>query len=250
MSRDRVLDSLLDALKQALAGPSEQRLYRSGKLEGLFASKTGVNAEAADRAIREGLLEYVRTETRGKSTFDWVRLTPQGITFIHDNESPLRALEDLRDLLKMNREAVPAWLEQMRQGMQLLATGLEQQAHGWMDKLEGLSRRVEEALSRLEKKRPALPDEVVERVPWASAALEYLDRRAEAGAAPTCPMPELFGALSEGREELSVTSFHEGLRLLQERRALRLLPVEDAAECQQPEFALFDAGRVLYRIAI
>jgi hypothetical protein len=250
MSRDRVLDALLDALKQVLAGPPEQRLYRSGKLEGLFASKAGVNGEAAERAIREGLLEVVRTETRGKSSFDWVRLTPQGITFLHDNESPVRALEDLRELLKMNREAVPAWLEQMRQGMKALATGVEQQARGWMDRLEGLSRRVEEALSRLEKKRPTLPDEVVERVPWASAALEYLDRRTEAGATPVCPMPELFGALSEGREELSVSSFHEGLRLLQERRALRLLPMEDASECSQPEFALFDGERVLYRVAV
>ncbi|HKA07799.1 MAG TPA: hypothetical protein VKD71_11120, partial [Gemmataceae bacterium] len=57
--------ALLDGLRAALAG-DEHRLYRSGKLDGLFAAKTGAIGEAAALAIREGLLEYARTETRGR----------------------------------------------------------------------------------------------------------------------------------------------------------------------------------------
>ena len=62
-------------LKQCLADPAEQRLFKSGKLDGLFASRTGTNAEAASRALADGLLEVVRTETKGKTTTEWVRLT-------------------------------------------------------------------------------------------------------------------------------------------------------------------------------
>src|SRR5262245_384539 len=96
MSRDKVTDALVDALKLALTGPPEQRLYRSGKLDGLFPGRAGTNAEAAALALRDGLLEVVRTETRGKSSFDWVRLTPRGVEFLHERESPVAALHDLR----------------------------------------------------------------------------------------------------------------------------------------------------------
>src|SRR5215510_8809935 len=103
MSRDRVTDAIIEALKAALSGPPEQRLHRSGKLEGLFASRAGVNGEAAARAVREGLLEVVRAEIRGKSVFEWVKLTPKGIEFLAESESPARALQDLRDVLRSNR---------------------------------------------------------------------------------------------------------------------------------------------------
>src|SRR5947209_6607983 len=49
--------ALLAGLRAALAG-DEHRLYRSGKFDGLFPSKTGLVGEAAGLAIREGLLEY------------------------------------------------------------------------------------------------------------------------------------------------------------------------------------------------
>src|SRR5436305_13872510 len=123
MSRDKITDVLIEALKRTLTEPGEQRLHRSGKLEGLFASRAGVNGEAAARALREGLLEVVRTETRGKSVFEWVKLTPRGIEFLAESESPVRALQDLRDVLHSSRAAVPAWVEEMRAGLRTLADG-------------------------------------------------------------------------------------------------------------------------------
>src|SRR4051794_35335439 len=84
---DKVTQTLIDALKEALAEPGEQRLFRTGKLEGLFAGRTGTNAEAAERALREGLLEVVRTETKGKTATEWVRLTPRAMEFLHHHES-------------------------------------------------------------------------------------------------------------------------------------------------------------------
>ena len=67
MSKDRVTEALLEALRLALCTPGEQRLYKSGKLDGLFPGRAGVNGEAAARTLREGLLEVTRTETRGKA---------------------------------------------------------------------------------------------------------------------------------------------------------------------------------------
>src|SRR5437868_2041740 len=94
---DKTSETLIEALKQALAEPAEQRLYRSGKLPGLFPSRSGASAEAASRALQEGLLEVARTEYKGKTIIEWVRITPRGVDFVHDHESPVRVLEELRD---------------------------------------------------------------------------------------------------------------------------------------------------------
>src|SRR6478609_3588960 len=86
MPTDKVIEALLEALKQGLARPGEHRLYRSGKLDGLFPGRGGAGAEAAARALREGLIETVRTETKGKTAIDWVRLTPRAVDFVHEHE--------------------------------------------------------------------------------------------------------------------------------------------------------------------
>src|SRR5262249_18820459 len=178
-----------------------------------------------------------------------VRLTPRGVDFLYDHESPVRALQELRDVLRAGREAVPPWLAGMREELRQLGDHLEQTARGWLERLEALGRRVDETLARLEKQRRVLPDDLVARVPWAPAALDYLDRRQEAGAAG-CALPELFEALRRTEADLSVSAFHDGLRRLQERRALRLLPAEDSVGLPQPEYALFDGERVLYAAAL
>jgi len=102
---ERTTELILTALKQALAEGGEQRLYRSGKLAGLFPGKGGVNGDAAAQALRAGLLEPTRTETRGKTTVEWVKLTPQGVTFLHDQEAPVQVLRELRTTLQVNRQA-------------------------------------------------------------------------------------------------------------------------------------------------
>jgi hypothetical protein len=100
--------ALLDGLRAALAG-DEHRLYRSGKLDGLFASKTGPAGEAAALAIREGLLEYSRTETRGRFEFEWVRLTSKGVEYLYEHDSPKAVLAELRDMLAAARSGIPMW---------------------------------------------------------------------------------------------------------------------------------------------
>ena len=238
---DRSTEALVQALRQALAAPGEQRLYRSGKLDGLFPGRTGANGEAAARALADGLLEVVRTEARGKTVVEWVRLTPRGVDFLHDTESPVAALHELRDVLRLNRQAVPAWLAEVRGGLQAMDARLSADIQKWEQRLEALTRRVEAALRRLEAAAPLLPPETAAAYPWAIDALNYLDRRRG-----DCPLPELFAATARMHPELSISAFHEGLRRLHERRALRLAPPDGPGELPQPEYALFDGGAVLY----
>src|SRR3954453_1425075 len=79
LSNERRTELLLDGLKAAIAGAGEHRLFRFGRLAGLFPSRAGTSAEAAYLAVRHGLLETVRTETRGKLVVEWVRATPKGV---------------------------------------------------------------------------------------------------------------------------------------------------------------------------
>lgn len=250
MMKDRTVEILVEVLKQALAEPGEQRLFRSGKLAGLFASRSGVNAEAAACAVREGLLEVVRTETKGKTAQEWVRLTPRGVDYLHDHESPVRALKDLQAVLQATREGVPLWLAEMRQELQALASRLTEEAQRWTHRLEVLSRQVEEALRRAEADGARTPEGATATVPWAAEALGYLDRRRAGGAPSDCPLPELFAALYPKWADLSLTAFHDGLRRLQDRRALRLLPFPGPpSELPEPEYALLEGSAVLYYVA-
>jgi hypothetical protein len=242
---DRVRDTLLAALKQALAAGSEQRLYRSGKLDGLFPSRSGTSAEAAALAMRDQLLEVVRTEIKGKTSIDWVRLTPRGVEYIHQHESPVAALHELRQALLSGQQAVPAWLIEMRAALAGLDDRLAADAQKWQHRLDSLTRRVEDALRRLEEAAPVLPRDLLDTYPWALDVLNYLDRRRNGGAPGDCPLPELYEAVRLTHPGLPIASFHEGLRRLNERRAVTLKAAR-LDDLTQPEFALFDCGSVLF----
>lgn len=251
LQRLQLEQSLVDALRQALAEPGEQRLYKSGKLSGLFPSRNSVHAAAADQALRDGLLEIVRTETKGKTVIDWVRLTPRGVEFLHERESPLHALHELRSTLQLNQQAVPLWLTEMRGALQAMDERLAADSCKWLERLDALSRRVEETLRRLEQAAPLLPPEIAESHPWAIDALNYLDRRrlAANGNSSPCPLPELFAALIRHHPELSMRVYHEGLRRLHERRLIQLQPTASLDDLPQPEYALLEGAAVFYHVA-
>ena len=249
MAKDKVTEALLEALRQALAEPCNQPLFKIGKQLGLFAGKSGANGEAAARAMREGLLEIVRTETKGKTIVEHVRITPAGVTFLHDHESPLRALSDLQEMLATSQQALPAWLGEMQRELQTLSDRLRQEAERWTQHLQALDRRVAEALKRMPES-PTMSNGMTAVVPWAPDALGYLERRqAGAHSAKQCSLPELFAALKQQHRELSLTDFHNGLRRLLDNRVVRLLPFSDPAEqLPEPEYALLDGGAVLYYV--
>src|SRR5262249_36491061 len=147
---DKTTDIVLQALKQALAEPGEHRLYKSGKLNGLFPGRGGTSGTAAGQALREGLLEVVRTETRGKTAIEWVRPTPRGVSFLHEREAPLELLQELHAALQTTRDGVPLWLADIRMELQKQGERITEVLQGYVRHLEALRRRVEETLRRVD----------------------------------------------------------------------------------------------------
>src|SRR5262249_45935468 len=135
---ERADEHLLSALKRALAEPGEHRLYRGGKLAGLFANPHGPAGGAAAPAVFPGVFEVVRTETKGKITTEWVRLTPRGVDYLHDHESPLAVLRELRTALNTTQAGVPVFLGQMQQDWQAFSAQMVEQMKLTLKRLETL----------------------------------------------------------------------------------------------------------------
>jgi hypothetical protein len=246
----RRTELLLDALKAALATPGEHRLFRSGKLHGLFPFRTGLSSEAALFAIRERLLETLRTETKGKLVVEWVRATPRAVGFVHENDSPRSVLRELKDVLRATRAGVPEWMAEAKQELAALSANFEERAAAMLARLDDLAKRVEGALRRAETGGPAVGESVARVVPWAMEALEYLDRRNTSGATGDCPLPELFHAVCVRFPELTLPAFQDGVRRLHDVRAVRLARVNDSEVGMiEPEYAMVIDGQMMYWVA-
>jgi hypothetical protein len=249
MTKDKVTEILVEALRQALETGREQPVIKSGKLPGLFPGKSGANGEAVSRAFQEAFLEITRTEAKGKTSIQWARITPAGVNFLHDHDSPVRALRDLQEVLQTAQGSIPVWLADLERELQELTGRLTAEAQLWTQRLETLSERVTEALRRAELGTTRSSNGVLALVPWAPDALDYLDRRQAGVGREECPFPELFAALREKHDDLSMTAFHNGLRVLSDGRAVQLLPFTGSGELPQPEYALLDGPQVLYYVS-
>jgi hypothetical protein len=236
---------LLEALKTAILAPTEHRLFRSGKLAGLFPTRVGTSAEAALLAVREGLLETVRTETRGKIVTEWVKATPKAVAFVHEYGSPKSVLRELKELLDATRAGVPEWMADAKAEVAALALKFEYRARAMLARLDDLANRVEAALRRAELHPVTVAEPVGRVVPWAVEALEYLDQRVTSGRTDDCPLPELFHAVRVKFPELTLPAFQDGLRRLHDVRAVRLTP---GMESSEPEYGMVVGGALMYAV--
>ncbi|MBI2804151.1 MAG: hypothetical protein HYX68_04105 [Planctomycetes bacterium] len=243
---DRRKLALLEAIKIAAQEGGEVRLYRRGKLPGLFAQRTRLNAEIANQAIQDGLLEIVRVETIGKTAVEWVHVTPKGLDLLLDSESPVRALENLRETLALNQSGLPAWASEWSSRISELARTIEVEVTTMRQQLERLSQRVSAALDRLEAARPKTP--APPEVPWARETLDFLERRETVGLGPRCPLADLFATLREKHGDLSIKDFHAGLKRLLDNQAIRLHPSAGVGDAPGPECALLDGAAIYYYV--
>jgi len=240
---ERRTELILDALKPALVAPGEHRLFRSGKLGGLFASKHGAHAEAAKTALTDGLLELTRTETKGKFLFEWVRITPKGVAFVDKHDTPKATLRELKAVLGTTRAGVPTWMADVRAELNAVGSEFEAKANALILRLDDLARRLEAALRRADVEKPAVREPVRQLVPWAADALAYLDQRDGAGAGWVCPLSELFHAVASSHRGLTLAEFHAGLKRLSDVRAITLSPVRGVMA--EPEHALVMDGQMM-----
>jgi hypothetical protein len=243
---DRTTAILVEALRLGAGQDAETRLYRAGKFPGLFPSRTTHHAEAAARALREGLIEMVRTEAKGKTSTEWVRVTSKGTRFVLEHESPARALEDMMSLLRANLDGCPHWLAELRGQVQTLGQNLAHDVEAMRRRIESVAARVEDALKRLDAMRPAPPEGAAGALPWAHRAVEYLDQRKKSSLGERCPLPELFSHVRERESDLTLHDFHSGLRRLHDRGLVRLLPCPAAEPPHEPEYLLLDGPNMYY----
>jgi hypothetical protein len=243
---DKVTEILLEALRMGSAAQGEHRLYGSAKLPGLFPNRTEPNAEVAAQAMRDGLIEVVRSETKGKTVTEWAKVTPKGTAFLLERESPLHALEELQAVLKAEQEGMPAWLAEIRRGLDGLTQQVTAEVTAMSRRLDGLAARVDESLKRLDRAGPQLPAGAATALAWAHEAVGYLDKRQASGLGETCALSELFAAVKQKEDALTVKDFHIGLRRLHDRGALRLLPFDGPDGPPEPEYALLDGSAMYY----
>jgi len=215
-------EAILAALRTALREPGEHRLFQTGKLPGLFASRHGTPADAARFAVAEGLLEVARTEVRGKQSVEWVRPTPKAVRFVDEHDSPKAVLDDLKAVIGETRAGVPVWLADTQAELAALRTAFDDRAAAMLAHLDALTKRVEAALRRVELSPPGMPESAKRAVPWGLAALEYLDRRSFVGVPGDCPLAELFRGVRDVYPALTLSDFHDGVRRLHDLRAIRL----------------------------
>ncbi|MBM3996886.1 MAG: hypothetical protein FJ303_22460 [Planctomycetes bacterium] len=239
--------TLLEALKAGAQAGDEIRLYARGKLPGLFAKRTRHNAEVANQAIEDGLLEVTRVEPIGKATVEWVRVTPHGVNFLLESESPARALAELRDVLAINEQGMPHWLAQMHARLDDLSRRFNDEIGQVRYWLKQIADRTHQALDRIESRQTTPP---TEEVPWAQQTLQFLDRRKKVGLGERCPLGDLFLALKDQHRELALRDFHFGLKRLSERECITLLPGINPADAPAPEYALLDGAFVYYYVRL
>lgn len=247
---EKVRAALLDALRAALATDTETLLFRSGKLPGLFPMRTAIANAAADLARSEQLLDVVRREEKGRLVLEWVRISPAGVEYLYRHESPRAVLGELRDALAVSRTGVPVWLDEVRQELTTIGAKLATEVELLTRKLDGLAKRVDDALRRADAAGPGWPEGVADAVPWSVAALAYLDKRRESGLSGHCPLPELFSAVRRREPGLSLVDYHEGLKTLAAYKAVLLLPFDGPAYAlPEPEYALPEGEGFLYYAA-
>jgi hypothetical protein len=244
----RLESVLLQALKTALAEPTEQRLYRAGKLEGLFPSKIGLSLEAAQYAVRHELLELTRTEAKGPVSIEWVKIAPRGVEYVYSHDSPRAVLSEMRQVLSSGKAAVPGLIAGMQGELAGLAKRFADEIESYRKRLDMLTHRVEEALRRMDAAGPTLADPLQTLIPWAYDALRYLDGRKETRRADPCTLAELFTAVQSTHPHLTIPAFQDGLRRLVDNRAIVLQPVP-LESIDRPEFALASTQGMLYHIA-
>lgn len=242
---DRAKQLLIDALRGGADG-AETRLYRAGKIPGLFNGKTSANADLARQAVADGLIEIVRAEVKGKSPVEFVRVTAKGVEFVINADSPVRALEELQATLAINRAGLPGWVADLRNQIDAIGQQLVTEVEQIRQRLDAMSLRVNDALRRVEKFGPPVPEGAANALPWAHDAIDYLDRREQTGLGERCALPELFGHLAAREEELTIRDFHTGLRRLHDRGLVRLFPADDELGPAEPEYALLDGANVFY----
>jgi hypothetical protein len=229
---DKSAQLVVEALGRAVADPAGLPLHGGKAAPGLFAA-TAAGKQAAQFCKDEGLLRVVRTEARGKSTFEVCAITEKGLAYLLSQTSPRRVLEDL----------VRALDARQTQTNELLTVA--QQMRAGLEALKAAAEKVLQQVSRPAANGVYLASNGAET--WPAALLDYLARWQAAGASEDCPLPELFRRAREAAPQLTVGQFHDGLRRLYDQQRIYLHPwTGPLYELPEPPYALLVGHEIAY----
>lgn len=241
---DRATQLLIDALRQAASQAEPCPLYKTARQPGLFPSRSGAAGEAAAKALNDQLLEIVPSDSGSKAKVEYVRVTPRGVQFLCEHDSPREVLRELVLALQQTRSGLPRWAEEVQAQMRAVSHRLQQFLDRQTVALELLEKRVDAALRRIGSP-PS--DELL--TPWQLDALIYLDQRRAVAGDSECPFQELFSFLRQNHAALSLPEFHRGIRRLVDRGALALSRFSGSVDqLKEPEYALLDGATVYHAV--
>jgi hypothetical protein len=234
---DKLTHQITDALGLAAAEPGGLPLFAAKGEPGLFPS---AGKPAAQKALADGFLRVVRTESKGKTSRELHGLTDKGWDFLLAAVNPKQVLEDFVRAIEARQGEVG----------ELLGT-----ARRMADSLHGLKEAVARVLPRVTAARineplaasqPALRSaDSASRLRASSIGTTHMNGTALLDAPPAtdladavlarladwsgsagddCPLPELFRSLSTREPQSTLGEFHDCLRKLHADGAIYLHP--------------------------
>lgn len=233
---DKSTQLLLDALSRAIGEPAGIPLHGTKKTPGLFGTTLAAK-QLAQRCLDEGYLQPLTSEGPPATTGDRWIISEKGLSFLLEQWSPRRILEDLVRVLQSRQAQVDE-----------LVTAAQE----WRQGLGSLQNTVERVLQQiLQAPTPtvhaaALPSRNGTSS-WLSGVLSYLGERQATG---DCPLPELYRHLQRSLPTLSIGAFHDGLRSLHEQHQIYLHPwTGPLYEIPEPPFALLVGHEIAYYVS-
>jgi hypothetical protein len=229
-TEDATQAKTLESLRKALDG-APHRLQASGqKTPGLFpGGKAG--ATLANKALEAGLLELTPSpenhKGKGKQPPRFVRITERGRRFALDGgdlatlltslgESLAAREADLAGSVRRIGEQFQAWREQLEETQQAL--------HARFADHQQASQTLRAVLDR--SHRPGEPHPAAQPKPladdWLDEAVRIVTDQKQQNPFERLTLPRIYEQVRKIRPDLTLGGFHDGLRLLQEQRRLRL----------------------------
>ncbi|HQR08002.1 MAG TPA: hypothetical protein PLN21_14335 [Gemmatales bacterium] len=228
-SQPKYYPLVLTALAQSYASPGEMPLHTTRAQPGLFPT-TGIGKAAAQAALQSNWLQSVRSETKGKAITTYVTLTTTGSDFLLEQTDPKPLLEQVQTRLQSEASRLQEVQSMVRVAFQ---------------SMEALKNRVEKLATMVDQRQ--VVQARVSVPAWEDRLTEYLNQRESARPAEDCPLPELYQQARQIVPELSVGTFHDGLRRLHADRRIALQPwTGPLHELPEPSLALLQGHSLAF----
>jgi hypothetical protein len=231
---DKSTPLILEALSRAAAEPAGLSLYAGRGARGLFASSAAAR-QAAQRCKAEGLLQLVRTETRGKSVTEVCAITEKGLAYLLAQTSPKQVIEDFLRALDARQEQLSSVLDSVRQ------------VQSSLEAIRALAERLAPNATLPVGPLPSANGSGS----WQSEIAGHLSRWHDTGANSDCPLADLYRHALKSAPHLTIGQFHDFLRKLHDEERIYLHPwTGPLCDLPEPSLALLIGHEIAYYASI